>query len=171
MSLYRASEFLVDLGRSAALLDTNVLFAAFMETEQNYEDARYYLGEIVDQSIVPSAVLVETWGMLVGSRKRPDLGLRLLEWIEDPGNNVVLLPSYGERFSDVRAIVNQLRVDCVDAILMAIADEISSKCRNGSPVLIATFDTRDFVRAWQSRASSSFSLFDLNTFEELKLGH
>ena len=59
-------------------------------------------------------------------------------------NNVVLLPSHGEKFEQVKHVVQQLRVDCVDAILIAVADEISAKCRAGRAVRIATLDSRFF---------------------------
>jgi predicted nucleic acid-binding protein len=169
VSVYRTSEFEADVGFEATLVDTNVIVAGFLEEDQNHTDARYYLDELVEQIIIPSAVLVESWGMLVGSRKRMDLGLRMLSWIQDPGNNVILVPSHGDNFDNMCHIVGQLRVDCVDSILIALASEISVKCRSGRSVRIATFDTRDFLRASRTKLGT-FDLLDLTTLEELRFG-
>ena len=169
MSVYRTSNFEADVGLDATIIDTNVIVAKFFEADQNHSDARYYPDELVEQIIIPSAVLVESWGMLVGSRKRMDLGLRLLSWIQDPGNNVVLVPSHGDNFDNMCHVVGQLRVDCVDSILIALASEISAKCRSGRSVRIATFDTRDFLRASRTRLGN-FELLDLTTLEELQFG-
>ena len=166
MSVYTTSEFTAEVGSHAMIVDTNVLVAAFLTNDENHNDAYTFLFELADQVIIPSAVLVETWGMLVGSKRRPDLGLALLEWIDNPGNGVVLVPSHGDSFSDVRELADTYRIDCVDAILVGLALEISTKCRQGRPVKIATFDTRDFLRVARSK-STIFNVFDLKTFDDL----
>jgi predicted nucleic acid-binding protein len=166
MSVYTTTEFRAEVGSRAMIVDTNVLVAAFLVDDQNHSDARTFLFELADQVIIPSAVLVETWGMLVGSKGRTDLGLALLEWIDDPGKGVVLVPSHGDCFSDVRELAETYRIDCVDAILVGLALELSTKCRQGRPVQIATFDTRDFLRVARSK-STIFNVFDLKTFDDL----
>lgn len=138
--------FDVDLSRRAVLIDTNVLVAAFWPDDPLYEDTRTFLFEVVEgQLIVPMSVVVETWGMLVGSNKCWDEGIELLTWLNEPGN-VTLIPQHVEHSISVKNMVSSVHIDCVDASLMYLADEVSEQCDLKPPILIATYDTADFVR-------------------------
>ena len=51
------------------IVDTNVLVAAFHKSEPNHDDARYFLDEFDYQWLVRAAVVIETWGFIVGSQR------------------------------------------------------------------------------------------------------
>src|ERR1700683_5368049 len=81
----------IEIRRDATIIDTNVLVAAFWPEDARYADTREFLFEMADEVIVAVPVVVETWGMLVGKAKRWDCGLELLNWLTNPGNEVILV--------------------------------------------------------------------------------
>jgi predicted nucleic acid-binding protein len=165
MPIYRTTPFEIEISRRAVFLDTNVLVAAFHPNDQRHDYANAFLEMMVEeQLIVPMAVIIETWGMLVGSRKRWDCGVQFLTWLNNPGN-ATLMPQHTEHFGRVHEITQSMHIDCVDAILMYLANEISEQCNLNPPIRIATFDTSDFVRCIYTR-HFHITLFDLNTLEE-----
>ena len=59
----------IDIPRKGAVLDTNVLFPRFMDRDSVHGQASDFLENTDYFPIVLSAVVIETWGMIVGSRK------------------------------------------------------------------------------------------------------
>lgn len=116
------------------------------------------------QLLIPVAVLVEAWGLLVGRSKRWDRGVNLLDWIADPGHDAQLL-YHGESITALHGLVAEVRVDCVDAILAYLAHELSNRCDLRPPIRIATFDTGDFVRCRAAR-QLDLTILDMKSFDE-----
>jgi predicted nucleic acid-binding protein len=135
----------IDISRNAILIDTNVLIAAFLPDEPRHAEARYFLDEFQHQWLIPTAVVVETWGWIVGKRGNWQAGYRFLAWLTTPGKEVVVLPQHSE-LAQERAIVEGLQLDCVDAMIVNLATKISIQCALEHPLPVATFDTRDFFR-------------------------
>lgn len=148
------------------IVDTNVLVAAFIEsTEGRHETARAFLQLWGEQglTLVPVPVLVETWGMIVGSRKRRDAGLAMLEWALDP-SVVMLVPGHQSHLGQVAAIAKQYSVDVVDAWILWLISDMHARCELNERVRVATFDTNDF-----SRCAGRFPirLYDIDANEDL----
>ncbi len=147
MPIYSISPHEFDFSRSVFLPDTGVLVAAFWPRDPRHADARTFLFEIpTSQLIIPISVVVETWGLLVGSSriKSREAGVEFLRWLSDPGK-VMLIPNPVGRAPQTWDLVRSLYVDCVDAILMDLADEITEQCKLKPPIIIITYDTRDFL--------------------------
>jgi predicted nucleic acid-binding protein len=146
MPIYQMSSFELDFSRRALLLDTNVLVAAFWPEDSKHNNAKEFIFEFWEgEFIVPISVVVETWGMLVGKRRGWEWGFELLTWLNNPGN-VTLIPQHVDHASLVRDTARAMHIDCVDALLMYLADEVSEQCDLNPPIQIATYDTSDFVR-------------------------
>ena len=126
MPLYQVDETTIDIARNSLLIDTNVLVAAFYSREElgRQEQAKYVLDEFDRPLLVPTVVVVEAWGMLVGSRRETRAGIALLTWLNSPGRaTVVPLPR-----ADVKRtqeLVETKRIDCVDAMLAELATHIT----------------------------------------------
>lgn len=133
------------VARNAVFIDTNVLVGGFVPGDQHEATAKSFLDNAEEPFVIPIAVVVEAWGMIVGSYGRPDCGLRMLAWLSDPGHaDLVALPE--DRLDRCRSLIEQLEIDLVDAVLACLVDEIS-KAGNFEPAPpIATFDTKHFVR-------------------------
>jgi len=71
MPEYKIAETVLDIARNAILLDTNVLVEAFSEQDNSarQEYAEYFFDQLERPLLVPTVVLVEAWGVLVGSKK------------------------------------------------------------------------------------------------------
>lgn len=142
------------------MLDTNVLVSAFSKDDRHHESARYFLDEFEGQFIIPVAVLIETWGMLVGSRNRDfRAGLSVVDWVNTPGK-AVLLPQSVERVVDMRSLIGNTRVDCVDAMVFQLATEISRQMPGGDSIFVATYDTSDFYKCMQAHGVR-IDIFDM----------
>ena len=126
MPAYRQPLFETEMSRRAVLLDTNVLVAAFWPPDERHKDARAFLDMMEDEVIVPMAVITESWGWLVGSRRSWGDGLQLLTWLNNPGNTI-LIPQNVENFSHVREITHSMHIDWVDAILSCSANDVSEQ--------------------------------------------
>ena len=136
-----------DIARHAVVLDTCVLVAAFCSRDQYHQHARDYIDQAQNPLVVPIAVLVEAWGRIVGSLKDQDGGEEMLRWVTTPGQAQVL-PQGTDRLDDVSSTVIRLRVDCVDALISHLADDISAQWGCAPYITIATYDTRHF---WNCR--------------------
>ena len=163
MLIYSVDRREVAIARRAIILDTNVTYAAFWPEDSRHEASQFII-EIGDQLILTEAVIIETWGMLVGRGRRWDRGLAFLGWVNNPGSGVLVVQR-GEQFSSIRELSNALRVDCVDAILLFLADHVSQSCALDPPIRVATFDTSDFFRCRVARGFK-MTLLDMNTLEE-----
>jgi len=157
----------VIIERLPVIIDTNVLVAAFLESDQNHEQALIYLEICPNPIYVPVPVIIETWGMLVKARQSRIAGIKFMYWLLD-SSKVTLIPGTCDKISDISSIVDKLEVDSVDAFILTMADDISVQCNLNPPVMIATFDTSDFLRFLSTRVYK-FKLFDMRTLEEVDL--
>lgn len=146
MPVYRAEEFEVEISRHATLLDTNVLVAAFLPSDEKYAPAKVFLDIWEDQFLIPMSVVVEAWGMLTARQRDLRSRHEFLAWLRNPGTPIAILPQMTDRFADVPDLVKSMDVDCVDALLLCLASDLTEQCNLSPPVLIATFDIRDFWR-------------------------
>jgi len=130
-----------------ALVDTNVLNTAFYDKGARGQNTRFfldeYLGELELSPIVLLEVVVEMWGLVVGSRKAKSCGLEILSWLSDT-NNTTLLPLERNIFDEGHALCIDTEIDYVDSILIASAFGLSRHCKLKAPLPIITFETRDY---------------------------
>src|SRR5437867_9094496 len=91
MPSYSIASCDLEVSRDAVILDTNVIVAAFHPRDQRHGDAKALL-EILEerQLIIPMVVVVEVWGMLVGSMKQLDCGYEFLTWLNNPGRDLLI---------------------------------------------------------------------------------
>ncbi len=164
MPEYKIAEMVLDIARNAILLDTNVLVEAFSEQNNSarQEYADLFLGQIEGPLLVPSVVLVEAWGLLVGSRGMRLAGLDLLTWVERPGR-AIIVPPYRADVQRTQQIARDWRGDCVDAMLVELATDITDRCGLSPSLPIATYDTRDFTRMSLKRGELRFRVFDMRS--------
>ncbi len=153
----------LDISRDAILLDTNVLVGAFLPGDQNH-DVCQLIFDMPEQLLVPLSVVVESWGLLVGSRKRLDCGLQLLAWLANPGTDAYVI-HHADEIDSVRVLVGEVNVDCVDALLAYMANTVTEQCELSPPLRIATFDTADFIKCMRT-GRFKLKLLDMNTLEE-----
>lgn len=160
---YRIDETVLNVARNAMLLDSNVLFAAFYPQEDSgrRDYARFILEEYDRPLLVPSVVVVESWGMLVGSRGSFPAGLELLAWLNSPGRAIIVPPPRAA-VQGTEQLIRALHVDCVDAMLAELATHITDRCDLRPALPIATFDTRDFTRLAQA-PGLRLSVFDMRS--------
>lgn len=151
------------------LLDTNVLVAAFYEREAM--GRREYAWYILEQSdrplLIPTVVVVEAWGMLVGSLGDYDGAIQLLTWLNQPGRATIVSTIQGDLLF-TQQLIQGIRIDCVDAMLAELATSISESCDLRPALTIATFDTRDFTRMRRSHGLR-LSIFDMNSLDEWEI--
>src|SRR2546430_2510851 len=129
------------------MLDTNVLVAAFHPAGEpgRQEYAQSLLYEEDHPLLVPSVVIVEGWGMLVGKLRSWTAGSELLAWLNQPGA-VTIVPPHQSDIQSTEVLVQTLHIDCVDAMLAELATNISQYCGLTPSLPIATFDTNDFFK-------------------------
>ncbi len=147
MPEYRTAETVLDIARDAVLLDTGVLVAAFSPRESpgRKDYAEYYLETLKAPPLVPSVVIVEAWGMIVGSHKAHSAGLDLLTWLNSPGRAAIVRPHRPDVQGTQQLIHGLTGIDCVDAMLVELAADITEHCNLQPRLPIATFDPSDFV--------------------------
>lgn len=170
MPEYRTQEAILDIARNAMLIDTNVLIAAFCPDEDpgRQELAQYMLHQQDERPLlVPSAVVVEAWGLLVGSRRHHSAGLELLLWLNSP-NRATIVPPHPLDVQVTHALVAGLHIDCVDAMLAELATHITVCCELQPALRIATFDTRDFTRMLAAQ-ELRFTVFDMRSWDDLTI--
>jgi predicted nucleic acid-binding protein len=170
MPEYRIAETVLDIARNAILLDTNVLVAAFYqgEAEGRRDNAQFILNEWERPLLVPSAVIIEAWGFVVGGRKDWDGGAALLTWLNEPGRAVIVPPFRADVY-ETQQLIHELSIDCVDAMLAELATNITEQCELSPALPIATFDTSDFFRML-GRRGLRLSVFDMRTMEDVPMG-
>ena len=164
MQVYSFISTDIEVPRGSLLVDTNVLVAAFLPADDRHTDAHTFIMDADYQLIIPVAVIVETWGFLCGSRKRIDCALSCISWVSNPGNAQVFLESI-DLFNRGRQLTSRMRIDLVDALLAALATDISKRGGKGPPMRIATYDRRDFLKC-KSDPALRFSLFDPDTMQD-----
>ena len=166
MPLFTIPERVFDLHRRAAMLDTNVVYAAFSEVDSRHGDCLAYL-ELEEQYLLPLSVVVETWGLLVGRDRNWDAGFEFLRWITDPSSGAVVL-NHSESMAKIHALARSVHVDCVDATILYLADQISRECGYDPGLRVATYDTADFLRSLKA-SKFNLTIFDLRTLDDIEL--
>lgn len=150
------------------IIDTNVLIGIFKKNDQHHEQAIEFLDAYADSVFyVPVPVIVETWGNLVGRFQEYDSGFEFLDWLQN--NNVITIPEACSNIEATNVLMKRMNVDIVDALILDLANNISTICKLNRPIVIATFDTKDFYKLMRLK-EFKFSLYDLRTgqFEEFK---
>lgn len=145
MPSYEIGPRTFEISREAIITDSNLFVEAFIPGSPNYEWANYFLEETTDQWLIPISVVVETWGQLVGSYRNWVAGSNFLAWLNTPGKELLIIGHDGE-IVDEREIMERLRVDCVDAMILNLATRLFHNCRLEKPLRVATSDLRDFSR-------------------------
>lgn len=153
-----------DISSDAMLLDTNVLVGAFDPSDRYHDDANCFIMEYPYQWLVPIAVIIETWGILVGRSKKFYAGFNFLKWINTPGS-VVVIDNTKDKMSEEATLINEFRIDCVDAILMLLATDIGVKC-GYKELPVATYDTKDFMKVIGT-SGFHFDVFDMRTLDRV----
>jgi len=145
------------------LLDTNVLVRAFESDTDDSAETFFFLREADYQWLVPVAVIVESWGFLVGKQKNWRAGFDLLAWLNTPGS-AIIISQRGEDSEKVAELMAAFSggVDCVDAMLMLLATDITGQCNLTPPIPVATYDTRDFNRA-RSQTTLRVEVYDMRS--------
>lgn len=156
----------LDVARRSVIVDTGVLVGAFLSEDETHPWARLWLDECREQFVVPLAVVVEAWGFIVGARKNWQAGLALLAWLHDPGHGVLLVPQTGRDLAKAQETATQSHVDCVDAFVMHLADDLTRALSLSPPARIATCDLRDFTLLW-GRFRLSLLLLTHDGYQEL----
>ena len=169
MPEYQLNHMVVDIARDALLLDTNVLVAAFNPSEDdgNKDNAKYILDEHEQQLLVPTVVVVEAWGFLVGRSRNWSAGFEMFTWLNSPGR-ATIVPANQNELDKTQRLMSALSLDCVDAMLAELATNITQSCGLTPPLTIATFDTRDFLKMTKNYGLE-LAIFDMRTFETLIL--
>jgi predicted nucleic acid-binding protein len=161
--LYQIPNIEIDISRAALLLDTNVLVARFYPKDQWHENASEFIDEWDDPFVVPIGVLIEAWGWLVGSRKHREGGEQLLTWVADPGT-ASLMPQETHYFGEAHDLIKAVYVDCVDALLSCLGNNISRTSFLDTDIVIATYDTQDIYKCRQ-RGGLRVQILDLRSFD------
>lgn len=161
---YRTPTYECRISRGAVVLDTNVLVAAFCADDQYHDDADNFVNDWEETLLVPVAVLIEAWGVIVGSKGDWQSGMKLLSWLDTPGN-ATLLPQDIARFDDSHRLIESIRVDCVDALLSHLVDDISSCSGSDFCLTVATYDAGDILRC-REKHDLKIKVFDLRSFHE-----
>ncbi len=81
---------------------------------------------------IPVPVIVETWGNLVGRFQEYDSGFRFLDWLQN--NNVIIIPEACSGIDDTNTLMKKLNVDIVDALILNLANNISTVCKLSRPI-------------------------------------
>lgn len=158
----------LQINRGGCLIDSNLLIAAFggPSEEDEYPAAWIKLNEFLVHIYVLDAVIVESWGVLVGRDGNRQGGLEMLQWLSSSGNAVVV-PSRETNYAAATLLVRTVdQLDLVDALLLVAASRITRTLEIGDPFKIATYDTGDFLAAYDIE-KVEYSLIDLNTDERV----
>lgn len=148
MGHYKIPEYSKTVTQNYIILDSNVIIAAFDPNDKYHEQAKPFLDDGVDgdeEFIISMSVLVESWGMLVGRGGNRRNGIEMLNWVNTPGN-AHAFPQDSSPLADYVNMITQVdNIDSVDIFLAHLSNDISSKAKIDEKILIATFDTKDFV--------------------------
>lgn len=147
---YRINETILEVVSNALLIDTNVLVAAFSPKEDSgrREYAQFILNDAGLPLLVPSVVVVEAWGLIVGSHRAWPAGIDLLRWLSNPGA-VTIVPPHRAELHRTRQLIDGLCIDCVDAMIAELAVDIAMNCNLSDSPRIATFDASDYQKISQ----------------------
>ncbi|HEX8396347.1 MAG TPA: hypothetical protein VF644_02805 [Pyrinomonadaceae bacterium] len=146
MPIFHSPPFEADISRNSILIDTNVLYAAFGKKDRRKDDAKTFLDIWNGDLLIPISVVVETWGLLVGSDRDWAGGFEFLNWLRNPGNKALLLPQHINSADFMFKMTLETHIDCVDAFLMSYADDVTKHCNFRKFVFIATYDFSDYYK-------------------------
>lgn len=151
--------------RNSVLFDTCVFVSAYDPKDPYYDHASDLISNCSKIILVPIAVVVEVWAVLVGSRmgRLHKPALNFLNDIQDPGR-FIIFPHGKESASHCTIICDRVGVDVVDAMLVSIADELDRVLPAGEVMQIASYD-RDFHKLRKSGLGHNFHFCDLQTDE------
>lgn len=158
---FQANSF--NINRKALLVDTNVFVKAFNPSEEQHEYARFFLEETEYQLLIPVAVVIETWGMLVGARQNWQGGYEFLAWLNTP-DKAIILPQQGEFLKEHTLVTGLRNLDCIDAIIGNLAHNISTQCNLKPSLAVATYDTNDFYKLKSYDINLRISIYDMKEF-------
>lgn len=165
MPTFRVPEQQSFVSDTGLLVDTNVLVRAFAADEEGHDFVFWFLEEFWQHPLyVTIPVITETWGFLVGKKRRLDWGYAFLAWIQAPGRVQVI--SYCSEPLAVASKTREFRVDFVDAAVMHIANDISEGCGLKNSLCVATYDLNDFVR-WVD-CGLRFRIYDIQNDEVIE---
>jgi predicted nucleic acid-binding protein len=136
-----------DIPRDAVIVDTGVVAALFMNDDIHHDEALYFSEVLGRPMLLPLCVVGEAWGLIVGRGRSLEHGLEMLRWAITPGS-VILVRDDEALVRESKDLCATHHIDFVDAMLILLADRLCRQCL-GSPVEIATFDMRDFLRLFQ----------------------
>jgi predicted nucleic acid-binding protein len=138
------------------LLDTNVLCSMVLVEEHFHETTCLFL-EMEERTwgVIPS-VIIEAWGLLVGSKKRKSEALQLITWLLTPSSTLILLPEITDGLRVHGSFMREHDVDIVDAKLIETAHIISERCEFAEAIDIATYDSRDFRKCERKKTGFKF---------------
>lgn len=152
MTAYQLQGTLVELERGTVLLDTNVLVAYHSPREGLQHAAAVGYLNTVTASAVTDAVLAEAWGKLTKDAdagytkaERHLLRQKMLDWVSDPTNGVVLVPDAPEALGSISTICRERSLDVVDVMLADLAHRLGAENATLPPFPVASFDG-DFYR-------------------------
>jgi predicted nucleic acid-binding protein len=165
MPIFHSPPFEADISRNSILVDTNVLYAAFGKKDRRKGDAKAFLDDWDGDLLIPVSVVVETWGMLVGSDRDWAGGFEFLIWLKNPGNRALLLPQHISSADFMFKTTADERIDCVDAFLMSYADDVTKHCNFKPFISIATYDFSDYYKCL-IKYNLNFTLINPETLEE-----
>ena len=170
MPPYTVDSCTIEISRSAAFLDTNLLVAYFDEQDSLHEDSVLLIDDYlpnefsINQYVIPTVVGVETWNMLVrGKRNQHERGLEFLDWVMNPGSATTLVPHDNELFLLSGELCRLKRVDIVDAMVIQLASMFTVTCKLDPAIPIVTDDS-DFLKCLDAK-HPLFRLFDPRTGE------
>jgi len=156
MATLRIQQYEIFVPAKTMFLDTCVLFAAYFPEDSNHEHARDFMLQETP-FLVPYVVLSEAWGLLVGSRKRRDCGVSMINSLRERPN-IQFVPVWSGLLNNSRDLCAQYQIDLVDAFLMCMSSFFTTELSLKSPIPIATYDTRDFCRCYRALR---FGYFDV----------
>jgi predicted nucleic acid-binding protein len=136
---YYVDECSIEIARDAILIDTGVLVALFHVRDDNNSYVEAFFDMYEYQWLIPVVVVVETWGLLGSRTGRSEAGLKFFAWMNTPGKRITVLPQT-EKIEKDYQLLRTLYLDCVDAMIATVADEITNQCDLEIPLPIATFD-------------------------------
>jgi predicted nucleic acid-binding protein len=145
------------------LLDTNIFCKAFLDEGSDSSGIVSFLQEYMAEegftALVLTDVVVEIWGLVVGSRKAKQRGCDILTWVNDP-SNATLIPIDPDLFDRSRLLCNKVGIDYIDALLIESSFHISKVCGMNKPLPIATLERRDYFEYMRYNSGSNLSIYD-----------
>jgi predicted nucleic acid-binding protein len=142
---YEVNGLSIEIRRDSVLVDTNVFINAFLGDNETKENYRFCLENCEKPLVISMAVVIEAWGLIVGSKKNWIAGKEFLSWLITSADSIIILPQHIEVNLEY-SLVDSLGIDWVDAILYNLAHDISEKLALNPPMPLATLDLKDFSK-------------------------